>query len=38
VADESRFDESLVRSLYGDPPGDAMLVFGAPEEDEPAGV
>jgi hypothetical protein len=37
VADESRFDESLVRSLYGDPPGDAMLVFGAPEEDEPAG-
>jgi hypothetical protein len=38
VADESRFDESLVRSLYGDPPGDAMLVFGAPEEDEPAGI
>jgi hypothetical protein len=38
VADESRFDESLVRSLYGDPPEDAMLVFGAPQEDEPANA
>jgi hypothetical protein len=38
VADESPFDEGLVRSLYGDPPTDAMLVFGASEEDEPADV
>jgi hypothetical protein len=28
VKDESPFDESLVRSLYGAPPEDAMLVFG----------
>jgi hypothetical protein len=28
VKDESGFDEDLVRSLYGAPPEDAMLVFG----------
>lgn len=31
VKDESRFDEGFVRSIYGEPPADAMLVFGAPE-------
>jgi hypothetical protein len=30
VADEGTFDESLVRSIYGEPPADAMLVFEAP--------
>ncbi len=30
VADESSLDEGLVRQLYGDPPEDAMLVYGAP--------
>jgi len=30
VKDESVFDENLVRSLYGAPPDDAMLVFGGP--------
>lgn len=29
VADESEFDEDLVRSIYGAPPPGAMLVFGA---------
>lgn len=29
VADESNFDEDLVRSLFGAPPPGAMLVFGA---------
>ena len=29
VADESSFDEQLVRDLFGAPPEDAMLVFGA---------
>lgn len=29
VADESNFDEDLVRSLFGAPPAGAMLVFGA---------
>ena len=38
VAGESRFDESLVRSLFGDPQADAMLVFGAPDENEPANA
>jgi hypothetical protein len=38
VKDEGRLDEGLIRSLYGDPPGDAMLVFGAPEQDEPANA
>ena len=28
VKDESAFDEDLVRSIYGEPPADAMLVFG----------
>lgn len=32
VKDESAFDEELVRSLYGAPPEDAMLVFGSPEK------
>jgi hypothetical protein len=32
VADERSFDEDLVRSLYGAPPADALLVFGAPTE------
>ena len=30
VKDQSAFDENLVRSLYGAPPEDAMLVFGGP--------
>ena len=38
IADESKFDEHLVRSLYGEPPEDAMLVFGAPGKDEPANA
>jgi hypothetical protein len=34
VTDESAFDENLVRSLYGAPPEDAMLVFaGSGTED-----
>lgn len=32
VADESRFDEQLVVELFGAPPPDAMLVFGAPSK------
>ena len=31
VADESSFDEEMVRKLFGAPPPDAMLVFGSPE-------
>ena len=31
VKDESAFDEETVRSLYGAPPPDALLVFGAAE-------
>jgi hypothetical protein len=31
VADESSFDEEMVRKLFGAPPADAMLVFGAPK-------
>jgi hypothetical protein len=31
VADESSFDEDTVVELFGAPPPDAMLVFGAPE-------
>ncbi|GAA2369242.1 hypothetical protein [Dactylosporangium salmoneum] len=31
VADESRFDEETVVSIYGAPPADAMLVFEAPK-------
>jgi hypothetical protein len=30
VADERRFDEETVVKLFGAPPSDAMLVFGAP--------
>jgi hypothetical protein len=30
IKDESAFDENLVRSIYGDPPRDAVLVFAAP--------
>jgi hypothetical protein len=29
IKDESTFDEETVRSIYGEPPADAMLVFGA---------
>jgi hypothetical protein len=28
--DESAFDEETVRSIYGPPPTDALLVFGGP--------
>jgi ectoine hydroxylase-related dioxygenase (phytanoyl-CoA dioxygenase family) len=28
--DESAFDEEAVRSIYGAPPTDALLVFGGP--------
>jgi len=31
VADESSFDEQLVQDLFGPPPEDAILVFGAPD-------
>ena len=31
VADESSFDEQTVVDLFGAPPADAMLVFGAPD-------
>ncbi len=31
IADGSAFDEDLVISLFGEPPEDAMLVFGAPQ-------
>ena len=34
VADEHRFDEELVRELYGAPPEDALLVFGAPRQND----
>lgn len=37
VADGSGFDETLVRQRFGAPPADAMLVFGAPGEADPAG-
>ena len=32
VADESSFDEQLVQDLFGTPPEDALLVFGAPDQ------
>ena len=32
VADETGFDEQLVRDLFGGPPEDALLVFGSPGE------
>jgi hypothetical protein len=31
VADESSFDEETVVKLFGEPPADAMLVFGSPD-------
>ena len=31
VADETSFDEQTITELFGAPPADAMLVFGAPE-------
>ncbi|HEX4830206.1 MAG TPA: hypothetical protein VH478_03825, partial [Trebonia sp.] len=31
VKDEGAFDEGMVRSIYGEPPADAVLVFEAPE-------
>ncbi|HEX6522213.1 MAG TPA: hypothetical protein VF070_19735 [Streptosporangiaceae bacterium] len=36
VKDESSFDEGQVRSLFGEPPPGAMLVFGSPRAHEPA--
>jgi hypothetical protein len=27
-----RFDEETVRSIYGEPPADAMLVFSSPDD------
>ena len=33
IKDESAFDESLVRSIYGEPPADAVLVFEAPDSE-----
>jgi len=38
IKDESPFDEQLVRSIYGEPPSDAMLVFGTPGQGEPPDV
>jgi hypothetical protein len=32
VKDESSFDEEMIRSLFGPPPSDAMLVYAAPEK------
>jgi hypothetical protein len=32
VKDESSFDEETVRSVYGEPPADAMLVFSSPDD------
>jgi hypothetical protein len=32
VADERGFDEELVQNLFGPPPEDALLVFGAPAQ------
>lgn len=37
VADGSAFDEDAVTELFGPPPADAMLVFGAPETERSAG-
>ena len=31
VAHEGAFDEGLIRSIYGEPPADAILVFDAPK-------
>jgi hypothetical protein len=32
IRDESGFDEEVIRSLFGAPPSDAMLVYAAPEK------
>jgi hypothetical protein len=32
IKDESGFDEGTIRSIYGEPPADAMLVYGSPAE------
>jgi hypothetical protein len=32
IKDESSFDEETVRSIYGEPPADAMLVFSSPDD------
>lgn len=34
IKDESAFDEGFVRSIYGEPPADAMLVFATPGDDD----
>jgi hypothetical protein len=34
IKDESWLDETLVRSIYGEPPADAMLVFGNPADED----
>lgn len=36
VADGSAFDEDLVTRLFGAPPADAMLVFGAADAERSA--
>ena len=36
VADESSFDEETVVKLFGEPPADAMLVFGSPDAETSA--
>jgi Phytanoyl-CoA dioxygenase (PhyH) len=36
VADESAFEEQTVRTLFGAPPPDAMLVFDSPDAEHPA--
>ena len=36
VADESSFDEQTVVKLFGEPPADAMLVFGSPDAENSA--
>jgi hypothetical protein len=33
IKDESSFDEEMIRSLFGAPPSDAMLVYAAPEKE-----
>lgn len=38
VADEGAFEEQTVRTLFGAPPPDAMLVFGSPGAERPAEV
>ena len=32
IKDESSFDEETIRSIYGEPPADAMLVYGSPAQ------